>query len=56
MDRGNSVVGRGNSKCKGPEVGICLVYLRNSTSMAAGVTVQAMARRLDFLPARVAGI
>lgn len=26
---GKSIPGRGNSRCKGPEVGLCLVYLRS---------------------------
>lgn len=27
---GKNVAGRGNTKCKGPEMGTCSVYLRNS--------------------------
>lgn len=47
IDGGSRVVGRRNSKCKGPEIGPCVVYWRNST--AARLAMQAMAGRLDFI-------
>lgn len=53
---GNSVSGIGNSLCKGPEAGVCLVCLRNSRGpgedqskpwvtfgRAPGATVQTLA-------------
>ena len=36
---GKSIPGRGHSKCKGPETGVCLAYLRNIKEASLAGTV-----------------
>lgn len=36
---GNNMLGRGNSKCKGPEAGACVMYLRSSETVSVDVKV-----------------